>query len=95
MTHYFREPKSFRGVNCKAVPGERARKACREWNKLVGLRSKLKGEGRVEELEALERPYLELWEFEKQFFAPKKKAKQKRKARKPDASAMLKAKDKQ
>ena len=61
----------------------------------MGLRSKLKGEGRVEELEALERPYLELWEFEKQFFAPKKKAKQKRKARKPDASAMLKAKDKQ
>ena len=75
MTHYFREPKSFRGVNCKAVPGERARKACREWNKLVGLRSKLKGEGRVEELEALERPYLELWEERETVFCFKEKDK--------------------
>lgn len=75
MTHYFREPKSFRGVNCKAVTGERARIACREWNKLVGLRSKLKSEGRVEELEALERPYIELWECENQFFFFKKKKK--------------------
>lgn len=95
MTHYFREPKSFRGVNCQSVSGERARDACHKWNKLVGLRSKLKSEGRIEELIALERPYVELWEEEKQLFAPKKKANQKRKARKTDASAMLKAKDKQ
>jgi hypothetical protein len=82
MTHYFREPKSFRGVNCKAVPGERARKACREWNKLISLRDKLRAEGRIEELEELERPYKELWEFEKELFAPRKKAKQRKKTRK-------------
>ncbi|MBW4640389.1 MAG: hypothetical protein KME05_19600 [Gloeocapsa sp. UFS-A4-WI-NPMV-4B04] len=81
MSHYFREPKSFRGVNCKAVPGERARKACREWNKLISLRDKLKAEGRIEELEELERPYKELWEFEKQLFASRGKAKRRKKAR--------------
>ena len=80
MTHYFREPKSFRGVNCKAVPGERARIACREWNKLVGLRSKLKGEGRVEELEALERPYLEVWEERETVFCSEEKGKAKEKS---------------
>ncbi len=78
MTHYFREPNSFRIINCKAVPGERARKACREWNKLVGLRNKLRAEGRIEEAEELERPYTELWKFEEQFFAPQKRIKQKR-----------------
>lgn len=78
MTHYFHEPKSFRVVNCKAVPGERARKACREWNKLVALRNKLRAERRIEEAEELERPYIELWEFEKELFAPRKRAKQKK-----------------
>lgn len=81
MPHYFREPKSFRGVNCKAVPGERARKACREWNKLISLRDKLRAEERIEELEELERPYKELWEFEKELSASKGKAKRKKKAR--------------
>lgn len=33
--HYFREPLTLRLVNCKKIPGERARKACREWNKYV------------------------------------------------------------
>ena len=82
MPHYFREPKSFRGVNCKAVPGERARKACREWNKLISLRDKLRVEGRIAELAELERPYKELWEFEKQLFALRKKAKQRKKTKK-------------
>jgi len=79
MTHYFREPKSFRGVNCKAVPGERARKACREWNKLISLRDKLKAEGRIEELEELERPYKELWEKRERAFCSAKKGKAKEK----------------
>lgn len=78
MTHYFREPNSFRVINCKTVPGERARKACREWNELVALRNKLRAEGRIEEAEELERPYKELWEFEKQLFAPRKRAKEKK-----------------
>ncbi len=75
MPHYFREPKSFRGVNCKAVPGERARKACPEWNKLISLRDKLKAEGRIEELEELERPYKELWEERARAFCSTKKGK--------------------
>lgn len=33
--HYFTEPNTLRIVNCKRIPGERARKACREWNKYV------------------------------------------------------------
>lgn len=34
-SHYFSEPDALRLVNCKKLPGERARKACREWNKYV------------------------------------------------------------
>lgn len=78
MAHYFREPKSFRVINCEAVPGERARKACLEWNRLVRLRNKLRAGGRIEEAEELERPYTELWKFEEQLFAPQKRAKQKK-----------------
>lgn len=65
MSHYFREPRSFRVINCKAIPGERAGKACREWNKLVGLRNKPRAEGRIEEAEELERHYKELWKLKK------------------------------
>lgn len=82
MTHYFNEPNSFRVINCKSVPGERARKACREWNKLVQLRNKLRAEGRIQEAEDLERPYVEFWNFKEQLVAPKKKVKQKNKRRK-------------
>ena len=35
-----------------------------------------------EELKELERPYKELWDFEKKLFAPRKKAKQRKKIRK-------------
>ena len=73
MTHYFYEPNSFRGVNCKKVAGERARKKCQEWNAFIGKINKLKAEGRIAEAEELERPYLELWEFERSLKPDKKK----------------------
>jgi hypothetical protein len=49
---------------------------------LISLRDKLRAEGRIKELEELERPYKELWEFEKQLFASRGKAKQRKKTRK-------------
>jgi len=52
-------------VNCKKVAGERAQKKCREWNAFIHTIQKLKAEGRTAEAEELERPYLELWEFER------------------------------
>ncbi|MBC6418004.1 MAG: hypothetical protein GDA44_04025 [Prochloron sp. SP5CPC1] len=55
--HYFREPFNYRGVNCKAVSGERARKQCRKWNKFVGKRSELLKQGLVAEAEQLEAEY--------------------------------------
>lgn len=65
MSHYFREPNSFRFVNCKRVAGERARKKCREWNAFIRRRNKLRAEGRIAEAIELERPYLgEPWEVE-------------------------------
>ena len=65
MSHYFREPNSFRLVNCKRVAGERARKKCREWNTFICRRNKLRAEGRIAEALELERPYLEEdWEVE-------------------------------
>lgn len=65
MSHYFREPNSFRFVNCKRVAGERARKKCREWNAFIRRRNKLRAEGRIAEAIELERPYLgEVWEVE-------------------------------
>jgi hypothetical protein len=73
MSHYFHEPKCFKGVNCKQVPGERARKKCREWNKLISKLQKLRREGKIAEAEELERPYIELWEFERELKPPKKK----------------------
>lgn len=73
MSHYFHEPKCFKGVNCKKVPGERARKKCQEWNKFISKLQKLKREGKIVEAEELERPYLELWEFERELKSPKKK----------------------
>lgn len=33
--HYFTEPDTLRLVDCRQVPGERARKACQKWNKYV------------------------------------------------------------
>ena len=54
MTHYFQEPNSFRIVNCKRVPGERARKHCREWNSFVKQRTKLRKAGKIEEANQLE-----------------------------------------
>lgn len=73
MSHYFHEPKSFRGVNCKGVAGERARKKCREWNKLISKIQKLRREGKIVEAEELEQPWKELWEFERFLKPPKKK----------------------
>lgn len=55
MTHYFHEPNSFRLVDCKSVPGERAQKACREWNALIRKRNKLRQAGKLEEARELER----------------------------------------
>lgn len=55
--HYFREPFNYRGVNCKAVPGERARKQCRKWNKFLGKRTELLKQGLVAEAEQLEAEY--------------------------------------
>ena len=57
MSHYFQEPNSFRIVNCKRVPGERARKHCREWNSFVKQRSKLIKAGLVEEANNLEQKF--------------------------------------
>ena len=73
MTNYFHEPKSFRGVNCKKVAGERARKKCRDWNAFIRKINKLRAEGQIAEVEELERPYLELWEFYRSLKPPKKK----------------------
>lgn len=53
MTHYFIEPSSFRLVDCKRVPGERARKKCHKWNKMVKLRAKLIRQGNLEEAQKL------------------------------------------
>ena len=58
MSHYFQEPSSFRIVNCKRVPGERARKHCREWNSFVKQRTKLRKAGKIEEANHLEQEYL-------------------------------------
>ena len=58
MTHYFQAPNSFRIVNCKRVPGERARKHCREWNSFVKQRTKLRKAGKIEEANQLEQEYL-------------------------------------
>ena len=58
MTHYFPAPNSFRIVNCKRVPGERARKHCREWNSFVKQRTKLRKAGKIEEANQLEQEYL-------------------------------------
>ena len=58
MTHYFKEPSSFRVVNCKKVPGERARKRCREWNSFVKRRAKLRKAGNIEAANQLEAEYL-------------------------------------
>ncbi len=58
MSHYFQEPSSFRLVNCKRVPGERARKHCREWNSFVKQRTKLRKAGKIEEANHLEQEYL-------------------------------------
>ena len=58
MSHYFQEPNSFRVVNCKRVPGERARKRCREWNSFVKQRAKLRKAGKIEEANHLESEYL-------------------------------------
>ncbi len=58
MSHYFQEPSSFRLVNCKRVPGERARKHCREWNSFVKQRTKLRKAGKIEEANQLEQEYL-------------------------------------
>ena len=55
--HYFFEPDSYRVVNCKRVPGERARKNCRKWNSFVKKRAKLKQQGRFEEMKQLEAEY--------------------------------------
>lgn len=87
MTHFFEKPSSFKIVDCKKVAGERARKACYEWNNLVRRRNKLRSEGRITEAEELERPYLELWEFEKQMLGysrckRKKKSKRAKKKQK-------------
>lgn len=54
MSHYFYEPNSFRGVNCKKVARERARKKCREWNAFIRKRNKLRAAGRIVEAEELE-----------------------------------------
>ncbi len=58
MSHYFLQPNSFRIVNCKRVPGERARKHCREWNSFVKQRAKLRKAGKIEEANHLEQEYL-------------------------------------
>ena len=58
MSHYFLQPNSFRSVNCKRVPGERARKHCREWNSFVKQRTKLRKAGKIEEANHLEQEYL-------------------------------------
>ncbi len=75
MTNYFHEPKSFRGVNCREVAGERARKKCRDWNVFIRKINKLRAEGRIAEVEELELPYLDLWEFERSLKSPNKKRK--------------------
>ncbi|MDJ0747663.1 MAG: hypothetical protein QNJ32_30610 [Xenococcaceae cyanobacterium MO_167.B27] len=58
MSHYFQEPSSFRIVNCKTVPGERARKHCRQWNSFVKQRAKLRKAGKIDEANQLEHEYL-------------------------------------
>lgn len=73
MSNYFYEPKCFKGVNCKKVPGEQTRKKCREWNKLIAKIQKLRREGKIAEAEELECRYLELWEFERSLKPSKKK----------------------
>lgn len=80
MAHYFREPKSFRGVDCRKVPGERARKDCKKWNKFVAHLQKLRREGLIAQAEELERPYREMWEFEQSFRPFKKRKKGKGKS---------------
>ncbi|NEO17249.1 MAG: hypothetical protein F6J98_18455 [Moorea sp. SIO4G2] len=55
--HKFYEPSDYRPVNCKNVPGERARKKCKKWNKFVAERSKLKKQGLFEEMKKLEEEY--------------------------------------
>lgn len=74
MTHYFNEPNSFRLVNCKSVPGERARKKCRQWNALVKKRLAQRAQGRIAEAEELERPYQELWSWLPEIFGNRKRS---------------------
>ena len=73
MSHYFHEPNCFKGVNCKRVPGERARKKCQEWNRFISRLQKLRREGKITEAEELERPWKELWEFERSLKLLKKR----------------------
>ena len=40
------------------MPGERARKHCREWNSFVKQRTKLRKAGKIEEANQLEQEYL-------------------------------------
>lgn len=54
MSHYFCCPDSFRLVQCKKVSGERARKKCREWNKLIKQRNKYKKQGDLENVKLIE-----------------------------------------
>ena len=72
--HHFYEPNSYRTINCKRIPGERARKQCRKWNKFVSQRSKLKQQGLFEEMKQLEAEYYGLQEIketaiESEYFA--------------------------
>ncbi len=60
--HHFYEPNSYRTVNCKRIPGERARKQYRKWNKFVSQRAKLKQQGLFEEMKQLEAEYYGLQE---------------------------------
>ena len=79
MSHYFLQPNSFRIVNCKRVPGERARKHCREWNSFVRQRSKLRKAGKIEEANHLEQEYLAKLEArEEQRLATRLKKKKKK-----------------
>ena len=59
MTNYFFPPNSFRIINPKKVSGERARKKCREWNRLVRQRNRLRKERKFEEAKQLEQRLLD------------------------------------
>jgi hypothetical protein len=60
MTHYFSPPSTFRPINPKSVPGERARKNCRKWNKLVNLLNHAK---KINDSEAIQNIQNQLHEF--------------------------------